>query len=39
MAQLNADGQVKEQYADGKNLSTRAGLHAKYSTNPMGLTN
>ena len=39
MAQLNADGQVKEQYADGKNLSTRAGLHAKYSVNPMGLTN
>ena len=35
MAQLNADGQVKEQYADRKNLSTRAGLHAKYSTNPM----
>lgn len=39
MAWMNVDGQVKCQYADGTNLSTRAGLHAKYSVNPQGLTN
>jgi len=34
---MNKIENVKEQYSDDKNLSIRSKLHAKYSTNKLGM--
>ena len=36
MSEMSKTDNVKKQYADAKNLSTRIKLHQKYSTNPYG---
>ena len=38
MSVMNKAENVKEQYSDDKNLSIRIKLHAKYSTNKLGMT-
>lgn len=39
LGKINGAENVREQYADGKNLTIRQGLHEKHSTNRYGLHN
>ena len=39
MSEINDSAAVKKQYANSNNLNTRILIHARYSTNEMGLGN